>query len=156
LSTLTLSELTRENLRFPCGIPLLVIMGSHFVRESYHGLARVKRLIDGDGVDGDEPDSDKDEHEGRYAGRHTAINHLIISGAEMLQVSVLAGHGSQAFTQRVYGGDLDSITGGLGSLIDSQVTTRAEPRHTETKTGQPEVSKSPETRGSDDPGNNQI
>ena len=56
-----------------------------------------------------------------YAGRHTSVNHLLVSGAPLLAVSVMAGHGSQAFTQRVYGGNLDAVTDGLAGLIDSQL-----------------------------------
>jgi len=64
-------------------------------------------------------------HRRLYSARHTAVNHLLVTGAPLLNVSVAAGHSNQAFTQRVYGGVLDALTEGLAELInverDSQI-----------------------------------
>ncbi|MGV8876017.1 MAG: site-specific integrase [Rhodoglobus sp.] len=67
-------------------------------------------------------------HTRRYAARHTAVNHLLISGAPLPAVSVMAGHGTAAFTQRVYGGSLNPLTEGLADFIKpvgSEATNKA-------------------------------
>jgi integrase len=56
-------------------------------------------------------------HNRRYAARHTAVNHLLTSGAPLASVSTAMGHASQSFTQRVYGGSLDVLSDGLADYL---------------------------------------
>jgi integrase len=58
-------------------------------------------------------------HTRRYAARHTAVNHLLVSGAPLPGVSVMIGHGTAAFTQRVYGGSLNPLTNGLAAFFNA-------------------------------------
>jgi integrase len=57
------------------------------------------------------------KHVRLYVARHTAINHMLRSGAPLASVSVAAGHHSQAFTERVYGGNRDVIGDGLAAFV---------------------------------------